>query len=170
MKNEALEKEFDRIFWEYKDMVYYTALRYFKKREDAEEIVQETFLKVFLNMEKFKGASSLKTWITRIALNEIYNRYRKEKKHQWNEVLTEAIEKKDTSIENWELKDLKERFFSVLKTLPKKREKVVFFRIMENLSFKEIGEMLSISENSAKNLFAIGIKQIRKKMEAYYER
>ncbi len=168
MKKTA-EKEFDEIFWQHKDMVYHTALKYFKNSSDSEEIVQEVFLKVYMHFHKFRKESSLKTWIYRIALNEIFTRFRKEKKHQLNVPISHEIKTdNDDDMKNIEMKELENKFHDLIKNLPKKRGNVVFLRITENISFRKIGEMMEISEDSAKNLFSLGIKTIRAQMEGYY--
>lgn len=167
--NQKDEKEFEVIFWEHKDMVYFTALRYFKDPSQAEDIVQEVFLKVYLNLHKFLQKSTLKTWIYRIALNEIFGRFRKEKKHRYSLPLDESLKAKTS--EKWdtsEIKEFQEQLYKELKKLPKKRAKVTLLRLFENLSFRDIGETLAISENSAKSLFALAIKTLKKKLEAHH--
>lgn len=167
--NQKEEKDFEVIFWEHKDMVYFTALRYFKDPSQAEDIVQEVFLKVYLNLHKFLKKSTLKTWIYRIALNEIFGRFRKEKKHQHSLPLDESL-RAQTS-EEWralEIKEFQAEVYKELKKLPKKRAKVTLLRLFENLSFRDIGETLAITENSAKSLFALAIKTLKKKLEAYH--
>lgn len=157
------EKEFDSLFWEYKDMVYYTALRYLKRPEDAEEIVQETFLKVYLHFSRFRKESSAKTWIYRIGLNEIFTRFRKERRnHQFRVEFSDLEAVRQESEELFRL-HLKKDFLELIRKLPKKRGRVMFLRVLENLSFKEIGDILEISENSAKSIYSLGLKEIQKK-------
>jgi RNA polymerase sigma-70 factor (ECF subfamily) len=124
-------------------------------------------MKVYMHYSKFKGKASLKTWIYRIGLNEVYTRFRKRKKHIQNREWEFEESIKGFSKVDWELEagDLKRDFCEFIRFLPKKRSKVMFLRVLEKMSFKEIGETLGISEASAKNLFSMGLKDIRKKME-----
>lgn len=64
------EKAFGILFKHYQPKIFAIALRYSRIPEDAEDIVQETFQKVFLHLHKFEGKSSFSTWLTRIAINE----------------------------------------------------------------------------------------------------
>jgi len=164
------EKDFDNIFWENKDMVFNTARKYFKREQDAEDIVQEVFLKVYLHFSSFQKKSSLKTWIYRIALNEIYSRFRKEKKHleslEINENMLSSGD--DLQVFRLEQKEMEQKIWKQIQKMPKKRGRVVFLRLSESLSFKEIGETLDVSEDSAKNLFSIGIRYLKKQLETSY--
>jgi len=157
------DAEFDRIFWQEKDRVYYTALKYIRKPEDAEEVVQEVFLKVFMALPHFRQEALLSTWIYRIALNEIFSRFRKEnrgKRVELPETLPSPLPLPE-EFQEWRDRERQLRLWVSL--LPKKRGKVVFLRIFENLSFKEIGSELGMSEDSAKSLCSLGLKALKKK-------
>jgi RNA polymerase sigma-70 factor (ECF subfamily) len=64
------EPAFEILFKRYQPRIFSLAMRYTRVREDAEDIVQQTFLKAFLHLHKFEGRASLGTWLTRIAINE----------------------------------------------------------------------------------------------------
>ncbi len=68
----------------YKDLVYTLALRMLKHREEAEEVAQDTFIKVFKSLDKFKGDSKFSTWIYRVAYNTCLDTIKKNKKHLSN--------------------------------------------------------------------------------------
>ena len=61
---------FDEIYFEHHKMVFNLALQYVQNIEDAEEITQDVFVKVFDNIDSFKKQASLKTWIYRICINQ----------------------------------------------------------------------------------------------------
>src|SRR5215475_10587976 len=61
---------FEILFERYQPKIFATALRFTRVREDAEDIVQETFQKAFIHLHQFEGKSSFSTWLTRIAINE----------------------------------------------------------------------------------------------------
>lgn len=65
--------DFDEIFEQYFDKVYYKVLGIVKNSDDAEDISQEVFISVYKNLKKFKGESSIYTWIYRIAINKTYD-------------------------------------------------------------------------------------------------
>src|SRR5580693_5686084 len=64
------EGAFEIIFNRHQRKIFMLALRYARIREDAEDIVQQTFQKAFLHLRTFEGKSSLSTWLTRIAINQ----------------------------------------------------------------------------------------------------
>jgi len=64
------EPAFETLFKRYQPRIFALALRYTRVREDAEDIVQQTFLKAFVHLQGFAGKASFRTWLTRIAINE----------------------------------------------------------------------------------------------------
>ena len=64
------EGAFETLFNHHQRRIYTLAFRYTRIREDAEDIVQQTFQKAFVHLQKFEGKSSLSTWLTRIAINQ----------------------------------------------------------------------------------------------------
>jgi RNA polymerase sigma-70 factor, ECF subfamily len=64
------EPAFETLFKRYQPRIFALALRYTRVREDAEDIVQQTFLKAFVHLHRFEGKASFCTWLTRIAINE----------------------------------------------------------------------------------------------------
>ena len=71
--------DFDEIFEQYFDKVYYKVLGIVKNSDDAEDISQEVFISVYKNLKKFKGESNIYTWIYRIAINKTYDFLKKNK-------------------------------------------------------------------------------------------
>ena len=63
------QEAFTELFKRYRRYAYQVALRYIKNREDAQDIVQEAFIRVYFHLPKFRGDSSFKTWLTRIVIN-----------------------------------------------------------------------------------------------------
>ena len=70
---ETREKAFKSLVQEYKERLYWHIRKLVLDHDDANDVVQNTFIKVYLNINKFKGESSLFTWMYRIATNESIN-------------------------------------------------------------------------------------------------
>ena len=68
----------------YKDMIFTLALKMVKNREEAEEVAQDTFIKIYSSLNKFKGDSKFSTWIYKIAYNTCLDRLKKNKKEDLN--------------------------------------------------------------------------------------
>ena len=75
------EESFDRLMLSYQSHVYNVAYSFTKNPEDALDISQDVFIKVYKNLNSFRGESQFKTWLTRIAFNESQNWLKKNKRH-----------------------------------------------------------------------------------------
>jgi RNA polymerase sigma-70 factor (ECF subfamily) len=80
--NTGDESAFEALFRRYRPRIFALALRYLRVREDAEDIVQQTFQKTFLYLNNFAGKSTFSTWLTRIAINEALMRLRRVRAHR----------------------------------------------------------------------------------------
>ena len=72
----------------YKDLVFTLSLKMLKNREEAEEVAQDTFIKVFKSLSKFKGDSKFSTWIYKVTYNSCLDRLKKNKKNNLKLLLT----------------------------------------------------------------------------------
>lgn len=142
-------KAFSEIFKLYSDRIYNNVIKLGLNHDDALDIVQTTFYKLFKNHKQFKGESSLLTYVISISLNEVRKRYRSEKKYVdlENEEIFSDEEKRD---EEKRVKRLKEIVNKGLKKLPFKYREVIVLKDIDGLSIEEIKNMLKISESSVK--------------------
>jgi len=76
----------------YKDLVFTLAIRMVKNREEAEEVSQDTFIKVYKSLSKFKGNSKFSTWIYKVAYNTCLDRLKKIKR-EYNVVLSMNLQR-----------------------------------------------------------------------------
>jgi len=137
-------------------MVYNTALRLLSNPEEAECVLQETFLKVLQVLPEFKGQSSLSTWIFRIAANFSLMRLRSRKrepealKEEESRVSREALAAFNRSVGNNPLEaamnsEIRRAMEAAIAELPDKFRSVFVLKDMEGFSLKEIADMLDIS-------------------------
>src|SRR5210317_1931241 len=84
----------------YKDLVFSLALKMLKNREEAEEVSQDTFIKVFKSLDKFKGDSKFSTWIYKVAYNTCLDRLKKNKREQHVVPIDEYTEGEVKTIDN----------------------------------------------------------------------
>src|ERR1700730_5088752 len=87
---QGVEQAFEILIQRYQQPVYNLVCRLLNDPSDATDIVQEVFLKVFRNIGSFRGNSSLKTWIYRIAVNEAYNHQRWFSRHHRREITLDS--------------------------------------------------------------------------------
>lgn len=133
-------------------------------REDAEEAVQQTFIAVFRNIKKFRGESSLKTWLFSIALNECRMSKRRRNPNVSIAVLEGAAAEDGNPEDEASGREHATLLRTALARLPLKQRAVITLRINEELSFREIADALGCSENSAKVNFQHGINRLKKEI------
>lgn len=148
----------------YSRSVYSLVVKIVGNREDAEELTQDVFLKVFRSLSSFQGNSSFSTWLYRIAYNVAISATRK-KKYEWTAIEESMIEKVSESEAGDELEQLeKEEQLSRLEKAitqlsPDERALVLLFYIQEK-SIEEIVEITKLSTSNVKTK----LHRIRKKM------
>jgi RNA polymerase sigma factor (sigma-70 family) len=84
----------------YKDMVFTLSLKMMKEREEAEEVAQDTFIKVFKSLSKFNGESKFSTWMYKVAFNTCLDRLKKNKRSQPVTAMDEFTEQEAISLMN----------------------------------------------------------------------
>ncbi|MBN2089319.1 sigma-70 family RNA polymerase sigma factor [candidate division KSB1 bacterium] len=149
------------IVYQHEKMVYNLALKLVGNPEDAENILQETFLKILESLHTFKGGSALSTWIYRIATNFALMHLRTKKRNFVSIDEYPLDEKRDFShffkvTDVDPLKDLlntelKENLQAAIDSLPPKFKTVFILKDIEGLSLKEISTMLKISLPAVKS-------------------
>ena len=147
-------REFSVLVDAYKNIVFTVALRMLKNREEAEEVAQDTFIKVYKSLRNFKGDSKLSTWIYRIAYNTSLDRLKKNNKNLGNIAIDE--------IEGFEIKDLDDALEQLVSSersdlikrciakLSPKDSAILTLFYFEEKNLKELGTILKMNENSAK--------------------
>lgn len=148
--------------------------RYSKSVHEAEDILQEGFIKIFANIKSFRGDARLDTWMTRIMINTALNAQR-QKLYLLPMVDVEAIDIKEddqVSLSEFHLNEL----IAIVQSLPDGCRMVFNLFAIEGYSHKEIGDMLAISEgtsksqyNRAKSLLKLKLSQQEKKYEKFGE-
>lgn len=138
--------------------------RMVQSREDAQDILQDTFVRVWEKSHQFKGQSSAKTWIYRIAMNLAYSHLRKQSR--WHHTLLDEIRglrsEDDPEADN-ELSFQQALLNKGLETLTPRQRAVVIARVYEDLPFNDVAAAVGCSVNSAKVHFHEG----KKRLEAF---
>ena len=155
-------RAFGEIVARYEKKVYNLGLKFLHNREDAEDILQETFLSVFKSIKNFKGKSSLSTWIYKIAVNNALMRIRKRENREFVDLDDYTIDfGKDYSdvapdipvepLNELLQKEFKDKLDTYIDSMPENYKSVFLLRDMENLSTKEVSEILGISQPAVKS-------------------
>jgi RNA polymerase sigma-70 factor (ECF subfamily) len=133
--------------------------RYAQDREEAKDILQDGFVKVFANLSHFKSDGSLEGWVRRIMVNTAINYYHKNKKTQTETSIEDDL-KEQYSLSN-SSEDIEaiqkinyEDLLLLVRGLPPAYQTVFNLYVIEGYSHKEIGEMLNINEGTSKSNLA----------------
>jgi RNA polymerase sigma-70 factor (ECF subfamily) len=176
---EGDKRAFAELVSTYSDRIYNLALRILRNREDAEDVLQETFLIVLQKLDTFDGRSSFFTWIYRIGTNASLMKLRKKKltfaevpenpdlgaKHD-EQLFVDWSQDPSFNIQNEEIKKTIDSAISQLSDIYRS---VFILRDIEQLSIKETSNILSISEENVKIRLRRARLYLRDKITEHYE-
>ena len=147
------KKGFKMLMDNFQEPIYYYIRRLVVSHEDAEDVLQEVFIRVYRNMEQFRGESSLSTWIYRIATNEslrLLNTRKNEEAIPSEEVQEELIGKlKASDYIDYE-NELAVKFQEAILSLPEKQRLVFNLRYYDELDYEEISRILDSKVDTLK--------------------
>ena len=127
-------------------------MRYAKNRDDAKDILQDAFVRVFLNLKSFKSEGSFEGWIRRIMVNTAIKHYRKNLKHVNNVDIETAY---DVGFDNDIIGKMGvDELMEKVQTMPDGYRTIFNLYIVEGYQHNEIGELLGISEGTSKSQLA----------------
>ena len=166
----------------YKDMIFTLSLKMIKNREEAEEAAQDTFIKVYNSLSKFKGDSKFSTWIYKISYNNCLDRLKKNKKEDLNisidEFSSHLVKTMDNALSALVDTERKQAIQNCLNLLPSDDNFLLTLFYFEDQSLEEIGKIMNINANNVKvklfrsrqKLATILKKQLEPEIVEYYER
>lgn len=145
----------EAFFKKYYGAMMQICTRYASNAEEAKDLLQEGFLKIFQNLEKFNGSSSLQTWMSRIMINLAIDAFHKGKKLM-GESLDETFSVADevNGIDNPLMHLEPEKVLALLQKMPVGYRTVLNLYAIEGYSHKEIAQNLGISEGTSKSQLA----------------
>lgn len=153
------EQAFTRLVREYQEPIYWQIRRMVNSHDDADDILQNTFLKAWTALEAFRGESKLSTWLFRIATNETLNHLNKEKSTQSiDDVNNTGIQlQSDTYFDGDETQI---QFQQALSTLPPKQRAVFDMKYFQEMKYEEISQIMGTSIGALKASYHHAVKKI----------
>jgi RNA polymerase sigma-70 factor (ECF subfamily) len=161
LKND--QKAHEVLYKRFAPKMYGVCMRFAKNQMEADDILQEGFIKVFTNLKSFRNEGSLEGWIRRTIVNTAINLYKKNLKHQKDTDLEQAevIQNQETnSLEKLSVQEL----LKLIMELPTGYRVVFNLNVIEGYSHKEIGDLLEISENTSKSQLSRARLALQKKL------
>ncbi|MCM4165887.1 RNA polymerase [Arenibacter sp. A80] len=157
----------------YRDMVFILALRMLKNREEAEEVAQDSFVKAFQSLNKFRGDSKFSTWIYRIAYNTCLDRLKKYKKDfhlvRIDGVTAHQIKTLDSALETMEAQEQSRVIQDCLEALPSEDGFLLTLFYFEERSLAEISKIVGLTEINVKVKLFRGRKKLASILKKYLE-
>ena len=158
---------FNLLVRKYQERVYYLVRKMVIDHEDADDLVQETFIRVWNNLDKFQGDAQLFTWIYRIATNECL-RFLKKKRRRFfvpiGDIAHELAQKVETS--PWiDGDEIQKKLQKALLGLPDKQRLVFNLRYFEAMKYEAIADVTGTSVGALKASYHLAVK----KVEAYLQ-
>lgn len=159
------KREKDRLLTEAMDEYGHYLVRlaysFVKERTKAEDIVQDVFIRYYINLEKFENRSSVKTFLYRITVNECHNHFRSwaYRKIELTSKLSPLLPNKGSAEESALVSERNSEVAEAVGKLPLKYREVLWLHYYAELSVKEIGEVLKIPDNTVKTRLVRGRQQ-----------
>ncbi len=155
-------KAFEVLISSYKERLYWHIRRIVLDHDDADDVLQNTFIKVFRNIDKFKGESKLYSWMYRIGTNEALT-FLKTKSRKLGVSSDELIERKANTLEAdvyFEGDAIQLKLQQAIASLPEKQKLVFNMKYFEDLKYEEISEILGTSVGALKASYHLAVKKI----------
>ena len=156
------ENAFRELMSLYKERLYWHIRKIVISHDDSDDVLQNTFIKVYKNIDKFKGDSKLYSWMYRIATNESITHLNKNAKRQHTsseEMQTNAINNLTSDV-YFEGDEIQLKLQKAIATLPQKQQLVFNMKYFEDIKYKEMSEILETSEGALKASYHIAVKKI----------
>lgn len=170
---------FSQLVETYSGRLYRLALKLLQNPQDAEDVLQETFIKAFRYIKGFDGRSSLSTWLYRVATNEALMQLRR--KHPETVSIEEPVEDGEAEQEPLQIIDwcclpeqellsseTRNRLDEAVKRLPETLKTVFLLRDIEDLSTAETAEVLGLTETAVKTRLSRARLRLREELSVYY--
>jgi len=156
----------EELYNRFSGKMYAVCLRYANNAEDAQDLLQEGFIKVFRNLHRFRAEGSFEGWIRRVFVNSSIEHFRKKSLQ-----LSKVSDKEENTIEDSDISALdqlaEKDIIALVQELSPGYRTVFNLYVVEGYSHKEIGEMLDISEGTSKSQLARARSILQKKVTQY---
>lgn len=153
---------FKKLISLYKERLYWHIRHIVKSHDDTDDVLQNTFIKIFKNINSFKGDSKLYSWMYRIATNEALTHIKRNSriKNSSNEEVNQlAIDSLQSDV-YFEGDDIQLKLQKAIATLPEKQQLVFNMKYFQELKYSELSEILETSEGALKASYHIAAKKI----------
>jgi RNA polymerase sigma-70 factor (ECF subfamily) len=163
---ETQNQAFNKLIKEFQKPLYYHIRNIVLNHDDADDVLQNTFIKIFQNLSAFKGDSKLFTWMYRIATNEaltLLNSKARKNNSTIEDLQNKQIEKLHSDV-FFDGDEIQLKLQKAIATLPYKQQLVFKMKYFEELKYNEISSILDTSVGSLKASYHLAVKKIEEFM------
>lgn len=156
------QEAFRELISTYKERLYWHIRNIVKNHDDTDDILQNTFLKIYRNIGQFKGDSKLYSWMYRIATNEsitFLNKKARRMQITSEELQNQIIDNLESDV-YFEGDEIQLKLQKAIATLPSKQQQVFNMKYFEEMKYREMSELLDTSEGALKASYHIAAKKI----------
>lgn len=154
-----------KVYQLYKDMLYNTSCRIVKNEHDAQDVVQDAFIKAFQNISKLDNDLNLGAWLKRIAINRSFDLLRQKKRLGWLQNVEDVQITEDDTEEiehfSYNINEVKQ----AINALNEKYRIVLVLYLIEDYTHREIAEQLSLKEGTVRNQYIRGKQLLKQKLQ-----
>jgi len=162
---------YNSLYKRYSDIMLGICFRYCKNRQEAEDVLQEGFIKVFKNISHYRSEGSFEGWMKRIMINAAIDHYQKNLKHSYHDEFDKIREYESVNNEEasfYRNVDVQQdQLMQMIQDLPDGYRIVFNMFAIEGYSHKDIARSLDISENTSKSQLLKARKALRSKLDKY---
>lgn len=164
LKNNRIAQK--QLYEKYSRKMFGVCLRYAKSKEEAEDVLADAFVQIFMKLSSFKRDGSFEGWIRRIVVNTSITAYRSNLKFNLNDEISEIRDISNNDVSAIDLLNL-QQLKSLIQQMPDGYRMVFNLHVMEGYNHREIGEILNINEGTSKSQFSKARKWMQAKLEQY---
>jgi RNA polymerase sigma-70 factor (ECF subfamily) len=154
-------KAFDEIVRRHSEAIRRLVGRYIRREADAKDVAQEAFTRAFQGLPSFRGESSFRTWLYRIAVNVALDHIRGNPRRELEPIEDVAVFTHSLQTSRLVAAEVWQKVSTRLDALPPKQRLVFELRMFHDLSFGEVAALAECSEDSAKVNFHYAVKRLR---------
>lgn len=157
---------FKNLVAEYQERIYWHVRKILISHDDTDDVVQEVFIKVYKNLDTFREASQLFTWIYRIATNEALN-YLKKRQRRHSVSIEDVYHELENTLTHGEQIDgdeIQMKLQKALLKLPEKQRLVFNMRYFDDLKYDEMSEITGTSVGALKASYHLAVKKIEQSL------
>ena len=152
------------LYDKYSQILLGICIRYSNTFSEAEDILQEGFIKIFININKYSGKGSFEGWLKRIIVNTSITYYHRNLKHKYHHDITDIQEIRIENYQYGQAEFTQDELLDVIKQLPDGYRMVFNLYAIEGYKHKEIAEQLGIDINTSKSQYHRARKLIQTKL------